>query len=98
MAGVVTLILVAAVPVSAQRPATAATSLVFDRVTVVDVERGKLVAAQPVVITGNRIQSVGGVSTVQLPKLRGEVARWNRADVPPSVRPRERLEDRWRTT
>src|SRR6186997_387349 len=51
----------------AQRPAVAA-SLMFDGVTVVDVESGKLVPDQRVVITGNRIQTVGGVGAVKLSK------------------------------
>ncbi len=64
-----TLILAGAVPtpVSAQQPATTA-SLVFDGVTIVDVEYGKLLPSQRVVITGNRIQTVGDVHSVLLPK------------------------------
>jgi hypothetical protein len=54
---------------SAQQSATAtAPALVFDGVTVVDVEQGKLVPAQRVVITGNRIETVGNAGTVKAPK------------------------------
>src|SRR5258706_13606917 len=68
--GAVVLILARTAPIAAgaQQPATAATSLVFDGVTVVDVKQGKLVPDQRVVITGNRIQAVGGARTVRLPK------------------------------
>ena len=46
--------------VQAQQPAaaTSATPLVFDEVTVVDVELGHLIPTQRVVIVGNRIQAV----------------------------------------
>jgi hypothetical protein len=47
---------------------TTATSLVFDEVTVVDVEQGKLLPAQRVVIVGNRIQAVGSASAVPVPR------------------------------
>lgn len=59
-----------AVPIraSAQLSATAVTSLVFNGVTVVDVERGKLVPGQRVVIVGNRIQAVGGTKAIKVPK------------------------------
>jgi hypothetical protein len=43
-------------------------SLVFDGVTVVDVERGTLVPGQRVVIAGTRIQSIGNAGTVSIPK------------------------------
>lgn len=49
-----------------QSPATA-TSLVFDGVTVVDVEYGKLLPAQRVIVAGNRIQAMGSVGAVKLP-------------------------------
>jgi hypothetical protein len=52
----------------AQQPAIAATSLVFDGVTVVDVEHGKLLPAQQVVISGDRIQAVGSAGAVKVPK------------------------------
>lgn len=52
---------VAAHQIPAQPP------LVFDGVTVVDVEHGILVPAQRVVITGNRIQAVGPVGQVRVP-------------------------------
>jgi hypothetical protein len=42
--------------------------LVFDSVTVVDVETGKLLPDQRVVIEGNRIQTAGNVGSVSLPK------------------------------
>jgi hypothetical protein len=56
------------VAVSSQQKAALATSLVFDGVTVVDVEQGKLVPDQRVVIAGNRIQTVGSLSAVAIPK------------------------------
>lgn len=40
--------------------------LVFDRVTVVDVEHGKLLLGQRVVIAGNRIQAVGPTDRLQV--------------------------------
>jgi hypothetical protein len=49
-------------------PSTVEASLVFDGVTVVDVEHGKLLSGQRVVIAGNRIQATGDVSTVKAPK------------------------------
>jgi hypothetical protein len=49
---------------NAQQSATA-TPLVFDGVTVVDVEQGKLLPAQRVVITGSRIQAVGDAGAVK---------------------------------
>lgn len=58
---------VAPVLAQAQRPAAAAMALVFDRVTVVDVEQGKLFSDQRVVITGNRIEAVGGTKAVKIP-------------------------------
>jgi len=53
---------------AAQQTVTTTTSLVFDRVTVVDVEQGKLVPDQRVVIMGNRIEVVGGAGVVKTPK------------------------------
>ncbi len=50
--------------ISAQQPA--AGSLVFDGVTVVDAERGKLAPNQRVMLSGNRIQVVGDARTVTL--------------------------------
>src|SRR5262245_27023898 len=50
----------------AQVPAGA--KLVFDGVTVVDVENGKLLQAQRVVVVGNRIQAMGNGSVVPVPK------------------------------
>jgi hypothetical protein len=44
------------------------TPLVFDRVTVVDVEHGVLVRDQRVVIVGNRIRAMGLVSAVHMPQ------------------------------
>src|SRR6185369_12167245 len=68
--GAAALVLAGALPAGAgaQQPATAATSLVFDGVTVVDVERGKLVPDQRVVVAGNRIRAVGRARAVRLPK------------------------------
>jgi len=51
-----------------QHSATAATSLVFDGVTVVDVEQGKLVLDQRVVIAGNRARAIGNAKVVKMPK------------------------------
>src|SRR5260221_12451453 len=64
------LVLASAIPAAAgaQQSTTAPTSLVFDGVTVIDVESGKLVPDQRVVITGNRIQAVGNVGAVSIPK------------------------------
>jgi imidazolonepropionase-like amidohydrolase len=45
----------------------AATLLVFDGVTVIDVQHGQRLQAQRVVIAGNRIRAVGSVTTVHLP-------------------------------
>src|SRR5690349_12005877 len=68
LSGAAALLGAAAVPAlaAAQQSATPA-ALVFDRVTVVDVERGKLLPDQRVVITGHRIQAVGRRSAVALP-------------------------------
>lgn len=65
-----TVLVLAAVPaaVSAQQSATAAASLIFDGVTVVDVEHGRLLPGQRVVIAGNRIQAVGGAGMVKMPE------------------------------
>src|SRR5881394_4253435 len=41
--------------------------LVFDMVTVVDVERGKLLPNRRVVIVGNRIQAAGSADSVKMP-------------------------------
>jgi hypothetical protein len=51
---------------NAQQPAATA-PLVFDGVTVVDVEGGKNIPAQRVVILGNRIKTIGSVATVKVP-------------------------------
>src|SRR5881394_3312528 len=68
VSGTIAVTLPGAVPaaVSAQQPATVP-SLIFDGVTVVDVEQGKLVPDQRVVIAGNRIQTVGGAGAVKVP-------------------------------
>jgi len=67
--GAAVLVLVWLVPtaVSALQRTTAA-PLVFNDVTVVDVEHGKLVTDQRVVVAGNRIQAVGSAGRIQLPK------------------------------
>ncbi len=52
----------------AQQAASAASSLVFEGVTVVDVEQGRLVPNQRVVIVGNRIQTVSNAGAGQPPK------------------------------
>ncbi len=62
------LTLTAPVTASAQQAATVTPSLVFDGVTVVDVEQGKLIPNQRVVIAGNRIQAVGKAGAASLPK------------------------------
>jgi hypothetical protein len=49
-----------------QQP-TAAAPLVLDRVTVIDVQSGRRILAQRVVIVGNRIRAVGSVSSVHVP-------------------------------
>lgn len=53
---------------SAQRQAVAPAALVFDRVTVVDVERGTLVPDQRVVVVGNRIHAMGPARVTARPK------------------------------
>jgi hypothetical protein len=50
-----------------QQATVAAASLVLDGVTVADVEQGKLVPSQRVVIAGNRIQAIGGAGAVSVP-------------------------------
>lgn len=56
------------VPAGTRQPTgVGATSLVFDRVTVVDVEHGTLRPAQRVVIVDNRIRSVGPAARVRIP-------------------------------
>jgi len=52
----------------ATNAAAVAVPLVFEGVTVVDVEQGRLLPAQRVVLTGNRIRHVGAVTAVPLPK------------------------------
>src|SRR5688572_32813087 len=62
--------LVGTAPTSAQQSPTAPSptaSLVFDGVTVVDVEQGKLVPSQRVVIANTRIQAIGDSQAVELP-------------------------------
>jgi imidazolonepropionase-like amidohydrolase len=70
LSGATALVLTGAVPtaVRAQRSAHAAAPLVFDRVTVVDVDQGKLVSDQRVVVAGNRIQAVGPADQVRVPQ------------------------------
>ena len=51
----------------AASPRQASGSLVFDHVSVVDVQQGHLVPDQRVVIVGNRIQAMGKVANVSLP-------------------------------
>ena len=46
---------------------SATTPLVFDGVTVIDVENGRRLTAQRVVIVGNRIRTVGSMGKVRLP-------------------------------
>lgn len=68
--GAAVLVLAGAVPTAAssQQRTSAPASLVFDEVTVVDVEYGKLVPNQRVVIVGNHIQSVGVTGAATMPK------------------------------
>lgn len=70
VSGTVVLVSASALPTvaSAQSSAAVAPSLVLDGVTIVDVEDGKLVSNQRVVIDGNRIQAVGSAHTITLPK------------------------------
>ncbi len=65
----VALVLAGTVPTmaGAQQATAAAPSLVFDQVTVVDVEHGKLLPDQRVVIVGNRIQAIGDGGAVKTP-------------------------------
>ena len=53
--------------VSAQQSSAGTAPLVFDAVTVIDVEHGKLLEDQRVVIEGNHIRAVGNRSAVSLP-------------------------------
>jgi len=53
---------------SAQQRPSASTPLVFEGVTVVDVERANLLSAQQVLIVGNHIQAVGSANSVPVPK------------------------------
>ena len=49
-------------------PSTVEASLVFDGVTIVDVEQGKLLPGQRVAIAGNRIAAVGSANAVKVSK------------------------------
>src|SRR5262245_11968786 len=51
----------------AQQPAVTAKPLVFNEVTVVDVESGVLIPDQQVVIADHRIQAVGSASKLKTP-------------------------------
>src|SRR5690348_8097286 len=62
------LVLALAVPTAVLAQDPVAPSLVFDGVTVVDVEHGSLAPDQRVVITGNRIAAVGPVAQLQSPE------------------------------
>ncbi len=55
-------------PKSVAARATASTTLVFDRVTVVDIERGRLVPDQRVVIAGNKIRTMGRSAKISMPR------------------------------
>ncbi len=59
---------IAVSPGSAQQHPVTAESLVLDDVTVVDVEQGKLLAGQRVVIIGNRIQAVANGRVLKAPR------------------------------
>jgi len=52
----------------ARQQASAVPPLVLDGVTVVEVERGRLVPAQRVVISGNRIQAIGRAGAIKTPE------------------------------
>ncbi len=54
-------------PPASRSASIASPSLVFDDVTVVDVQTGRIVPAQRVVIAGQRIQAVGDRRAVRLP-------------------------------
>src|SRR5881394_1030384 len=54
--------------VRAPAPVATTAALVFDGVSVVDVERGQLLPDQRVVIVGTRIQALGKTSAVPLPE------------------------------
>lgn len=71
--GATVLALGGVVPITVGAQQTETTSktaapLVFDSVTVIDVETGKLLPDQRVVVEGNRIQAVGNPGSVSLPK------------------------------
>jgi len=70
MGGVATFVLAATLPRigHAQKMAPAATPVVFDGVTVVDVEHGTLLPTQRVVIVGNRIQAIGKADAITIPR------------------------------
>lgn len=48
--------------------AVAAPPMLVDNVAVVDVDRGKILSAQRIVIVGNRIQAMGSADAVKIPK------------------------------
>lgn len=64
------LVLMGAIPatIRAQQAAPEAAPLVFDGVTVVDVEHGTLLADQRVVIAGRRIDTVGSSRAIAIPR------------------------------
>jgi imidazolonepropionase-like amidohydrolase len=68
--GAAILVLAGAVPAAAssQQRTSAPTSLVFDGVSVLDVQTGRLVPAQRVVVVGNRIQAMGSAREVKRPQ------------------------------
>lgn len=53
---------------SIRQPIGQPPALVFDHVTVVDVEHGKLLSAQRVVVIGNHIQTTGTDANVRIPR------------------------------
>src|SRR5881394_2652878 len=65
--GAMALFLTSVVPGPASARQAAPSSLVIDGVTVVDVEQGKLLPGQRVVVDGNRIRVMGDVGTVKIP-------------------------------
>jgi len=71
-----------AAPATAPQPTPAAKSLVFDSVTVVDVEHGKLMSNQRVVIASTRIQTMRAVGEVKLPKNAQVVAAQGKYLIP----------------
>jgi hypothetical protein len=67
LAGVALTPVVGSISVARAQQPEAATPLVFDGVTVIDVQQGRRLRAQRVVIVGNRIRTMGSVHAVRVP-------------------------------